>query len=62
MQHNDIGPAWHPTDVGHIKIASHLIQYVRVKFGWELYANGPEVFHDTLYVSSRSAYQCFSYP
>ncbi|EDO02957.1 hypothetical protein SS1G_05434 [Sclerotinia sclerotiorum 1980 UF-70] len=27
MQHNDIGPAYHPTDVGHVKIASHLIQY-----------------------------------
>ena len=24
MQHNDIGPQWHPTDVGAIKVASHL--------------------------------------
>ncbi|PQE24456.1 GDSL-like Lipase Acylhydrolase protein [Rutstroemia sp. NJR-2017a BBW] len=51
MQHNDIGPAYHPTDVGHIKVASHLIQYVKTKFNWPLYATGPEVFHDTLYVS-----------
>ncbi|ESZ94800.1 Lipase, GDSL-like protein [Sclerotinia borealis F-4128] len=56
MQHNDIGPAYHPTDVGHIKIASHLIQYVRVKFGWELYATGPEVFHDTLYWNDNQSY------
>ncbi|APA11901.1 hypothetical protein sscle_08g066710 [Sclerotinia sclerotiorum 1980 UF-70] len=56
MQHNDIGPAYHPTDVGHVKIASHLIQYVRLKFGWELYATGPEVFHDTLYWNDNQSY------
>jgi hypothetical protein len=50
MQHNDIGPQYHPTDVGHIKIASHLIQYIKLKFKWVLYATGPEVQHDTLYV------------
>ncbi|RAL66022.1 hypothetical protein DID88_005683 [Monilinia fructigena] len=54
--HNDIGPAWHPTDVGHIKIASHLIQYVKLNFGWELYATGPEVFHDTLYWNDNQSY------
>ena len=42
LQHNDIGPQWHPTDVGAIKIASHLIQYIRMTFGWELRATGPE--------------------
>ena len=42
LQHNDIAPQWHPTDVGHIKVASHLIQYIRIKFGWDLYATGPE--------------------
>ncbi|EMR80457.1 putative gdsl-like lipase acylhydrolase domain protein [Botrytis cinerea BcDW1] len=56
MQHNDINPAYHPTDVGHIKVASHLIQYVRMKFGWELYANGPEIFHDTLYWNDIQSY------
>jgi hypothetical protein len=49
MQHNDIGPQWHPTDAGHIKLASHLIQYIKLKFNWVLYATGPEVFHDTTY-------------
>jgi hypothetical protein len=38
LQHNDIGPEWHPTDVGAVKVASHLIQYIKVKFGWELRA------------------------
>lgn len=42
LQHNDIGPQWHPTDVGHIKIASHLIQWIKMTFGWELQATGPE--------------------
>lgn len=42
LQHNDIGPQWHPTDVGAVKLASHLIQYIRLKFGWELRATGPE--------------------
>lgn len=42
LQHNDIAPQWHPTDVGQIKVASHLIQYIRLKFGWELHATGPE--------------------
>lgn len=49
MQHNDIGPQWHPTDTGHFKLASHLIQYIKLKFDWVLYATGPEVFHDTTY-------------
>jgi hypothetical protein len=42
MQHNDIGPQWHPTDVGAIKVASHLQQFIRMTFGWDLYATGPE--------------------
>ncbi len=42
LQHNDIGPQWHPTDVGAVKVASHLIQYIRIKLGWELRATGPE--------------------
>lgn len=52
MQHNDIGPGYHPTDVGHVKLASHLIQYIKLKFDWVLYSTGPEVQHDTLYVST----------
>jgi hypothetical protein len=42
LQHNDVAPQWHPTDVGQIKVASHLMQYINLKFGWDLYATGPE--------------------
>lgn len=42
LQYNDVGPLWHPTDVGHVKMASHLIQYINNKFGWEMMATGPE--------------------
>ncbi|KAF2689073.1 hypothetical protein K458DRAFT_461912 [Lentithecium fluviatile CBS 122367] len=47
---------WHPTDVGHIKIAAHVIQYIRLKFGWELAATGPEVQHETLYWNDEVRY------
>ncbi|KEZ39367.1 hypothetical protein SAPIO_CDS10067 [Scedosporium apiospermum] len=56
LQHNDIAPQWHPTDVGQIKVASHLIQFITQKFGWYLYATGPEVFADTLYWNDQSGY------
>lgn len=42
LQHNDIAPQWHPTDVGAIKVASHLVQYIKLTLGWELEATGPE--------------------
>jgi hypothetical protein len=42
LQHNDVAPQWHPTDVGQIKVASHLMQFIRIKFGWEMVATGPE--------------------
>lgn len=56
MQHNDIGPQYHPTDMGYIKIASHMIQYIKLMFGWTLYATGPEVQHDTLYWNDMPNY------
>jgi hypothetical protein len=56
LQHNDIGPQYHPTDVGHVKLASHLIQYIKMKFGWILYATGPEIQHDTLYWNDMQDY------
>ncbi|WQF82882.1 Putative SGNH hydrolase superfamily, CtCE2-like domain-containing protein [Colletotrichum destructivum] len=56
LQHNDIGGQWHPTDVGQIKVASHLIQYITLKLGWPLYATGPEVYHETLYWNDQSSY------
>ena len=42
LQHNDNGPGYHPTDVGHIKVAAHLIRYINIKFGWDLYATAAE--------------------
>lgn len=42
LQYNDVGPQYHPTDVGQIKMASHLMQYISNKFGWEMMATGPE--------------------
>ena len=42
LQHNDNGPGYHPTDVGHIKVAAHLIRYINIKFGWDLYATASE--------------------
>lgn len=56
FQHNDIGPQYHPTDVGHIKVASHLMQYIHLKFGWNFLAQGPEVQHDTLYWNTEQNY------
>lgn len=49
MQHNDNDPAYHPSDVGHIKVASHLMEYIRLIFDWDLRQLGPEVQHQTLY-------------
>lgn len=39
------GPLYHPTDVGHVKLASHLMQYIKLTFGWEFEQTGPEVQH-----------------
>lgn len=56
LQHNDIAPQYHPTDVGHVKLASNLIQYIKLKFDWVLYATGPEVQHQTTYWNDQSSY------
>ena len=56
LQHNDIGPLYHPTDVGHVKIASHLMQYVKLNFDWVLSATGPEVQSHTLYWNDEPDY------
>ncbi|KAK4219094.1 lipase [Rhypophila decipiens] len=56
MQHNDINPGYHLTDVGSIKIASQLQQYVKLQFGWEFQATGPEVYHDTTYWNDEATY------
>ncbi|RAK96932.1 SGNH/GDSL hydrolase family protein [Aspergillus ibericus CBS 121593] len=57
LQHNDIDPQEHPTDVGHLKIASHLMQWTKLKLGWEFGATGPEVQHDTLYWNNQDSYR-----
>ncbi|KAH9211979.1 Lipase, GDSL-like protein [Leptodontidium sp. 2 PMI_412] len=56
LQHNDVNPAWHPTDVGHIKLASHLMQYIKNQFDWGFAATGPEVQHETLYWNDQVSY------
>ncbi|OJJ54272.1 hypothetical protein ASPSYDRAFT_50320 [Aspergillus sydowii CBS 593.65] len=56
LQQNDIGPMWHPTDVGHIKIAAHFMQWVKIKFGWEMEATGPMVHSGTLYWNDQESY------
>lgn len=56
LQHNDIGPQWHPTDVGYIKLASHMMQYIKNTFGWEFAATGPEVQHEMLYWNNEVGY------
>ncbi|KAB8069341.1 SGNH hydrolase-type esterase domain-containing protein [Aspergillus leporis] len=57
LQHNDISPGGHPTDVGHLKVASHLMQWAKVKLGWEFGATGPEVQHDTTYWNNQESYK-----
>lgn len=56
LEHNDISPEYHPTDVGAVKLASHLMQYIKLKFGWILEQTGPEVQHDTLYWNNEQDY------
>ncbi|KAI9373476.1 SGNH hydrolase-type esterase domain-containing protein [Aspergillus egyptiacus] len=56
LQHNDNGPKLHPTDVGHIKIAAHLMQWVKMTFGWEMEAVGPMVHSGTLYWNNQGSF------
>ncbi|KAL4983319.1 SGNH hydrolase-type esterase domain-containing protein [Aspergillus falconensis] len=56
LQQNDIAPQWHPTDVGHIKVAAHFMQWVKLKFGWEMAATGPMVHSGTLYWNDQGGY------
>ena len=56
LRHNDIGPQYHPTNVGHVKLAGHLLQYVKWELGWDFEATGPEVQSQTLYWNDESSY------
>jgi lysophospholipase L1-like esterase len=51
LAHNDIGPQWHYTDVGNAKLAAAMVQYIKMKFGWEVEGAGPEILHGMLVVS-----------
>lgn len=55
LQHNDINPKNHPTDVGHIKLASHLLQWTKLVLRWDLEPLG-EVQHGTLYWNDMQDY------
>ncbi|KAI9044492.1 SGNH/GDSL hydrolase family protein [Aspergillus affinis] len=57
LQHNDLAPPDHPTDVGHLKISSHLMRWTKIMLGWELGAKGPEVQHDTEYWNNEDRYK-----
>lgn len=56
LQHNDMGPTFHPTDAGHLKVASHLMAWIRERFGWQFESTGPEVQHETLYWNDQVNY------
>ena len=48
LQHNDIGPGtWHPTDIGQLKVAAHMQQYIKTKFGWGMENKGTMVHSGT---------------
>ncbi|KAJ5143222.1 CAZyme family CE2 [Penicillium bovifimosum] len=55
LQHNDINPKNHLTDVGHVKIASHLLQWVKLVLRWNLEPTG-EVQSGTAYWNDQQEY------
>jgi YHS domain-containing protein len=55
LQHNDINPKNHLTDVGHVKIASHLLQWVKLVLRWNLEPTG-EVQSGTTYWNDQQEY------
>ncbi|KAJ5621322.1 Esterase SGNH hydrolase-type subgroup [Penicillium herquei] len=55
LQHNDINPKNHPTDVGHVKLASHLLQWTKLVLRWNMEPLG-EVQHGTLYWNDQQEY------
>ncbi|KAJ5977586.1 Esterase SGNH hydrolase-type subgroup [Penicillium viridicatum] len=55
LQHNDINPKNHLTDVGHVKIASHLLQWVKLILRWNLEPTG-EVAAGTTYWNDQQEY------
>jgi hypothetical protein len=49
-------PEWHPTDIGQVKMASHVMQYINIKFGWDFLGTGDEVEHGTTYWNNEANY------
>ncbi|PSK60125.1 hypothetical protein B9Z65_1023 [Elsinoe australis] len=56
LAHNDIGPQYHPTDFGALKVAAHMQQYIKLTFGWEFLTTGPDIQSGTLYWNDQSSY------
>ena len=57
LQHNDIGPGtYHPTDIGHLKVAAHMQQYIKLKFGWGMQSTGPMVHSGTYIYNDECCY------
>ncbi|CAG7938947.1 unnamed protein product [Penicillium olsonii] len=55
LAHNDINPKNHLTDVGHVKIASHLLQWVKLVLRWKLEPTS-EVQSGTTYWNDQQEY------
>ncbi|CAG8954267.1 hypothetical protein HYFRA_00005887 [Hymenoscyphus fraxineus] len=56
LNHNDISPLYHPTDFGHVKVASHLMAFFRWVLGWELRNGGRMVQSGTGYWNDVGEY------
>jgi hypothetical protein len=56
LNYNDIGPQYHPTDVGALKVASHLMRFINIKFGWDMLNTGTMVQSGTLYWNDEQNY------
>ncbi|CAG8135257.1 unnamed protein product [Penicillium salamii] len=55
LAHNDINPKNHLTDVGHVKIASHLLQWVKLVLRWKIEPTS-EVQSGTTYWNDQQEY------
>ncbi|KAJ6261025.1 hypothetical protein Dda_3690 [Drechslerella dactyloides] len=55
LQFGDINPKGHPTDVGYIKIAAHLMQFISIRLGWSLGNTGQEVHSQAMYYNDNTS-------
>ncbi|THC92783.1 hypothetical protein EYZ11_007744 [Aspergillus tanneri] len=56
LQQNDIALESHLTDFGNVKIASHLMQWIKGRFGFGMETKGGEILHGTRYWNTESDY------